>query len=242
MGHPRTGPGNPRDTRCYMDDSKPRLQTYDKLKVEDRDVDGFSVVAVEVPNLTEGRYPRQHQRIIGGAGTPAQGRTIIYADTYMGAPNEPTYAYARHDVDQEAFFTLLEEFIGAAILVDFPELRNSPARCVVQASDDLRQEEFESYVAAVSSLKSTPLQFARLYFKFGDITVEFKRRPSLVNGELDCVSRGVLPRAVESPLFAFDISTSEVWLTFLMSVHWARNLIPIAVLRSIVGMAARAVA
>ena len=171
-----------------------------------------------------------------GRERPLQRTENYYGYSWRQMTDLPYPAFNR-----EAFFTLLEEFIGAAILVNFPELRNSPARCVVQASDDLRQEEFESYVAAVSSLKSTPLQFARLYFKFGDITVEFKRRPSLVNGELDCVSRGVLPRAVESPLFAFDISTSEVWLTFLMSVHWARNLIPIAVLRSIVGMAARAV-
>jgi hypothetical protein len=224
-----------------MDDLQPELRTYHNLKVEDGRVDGYSIVTVEVPDLREGRYARHHQRIIGGPKTPADGRTIIYADTYAEAPRAPTYAYARHDVDQEAFFTLLEGFIGAAILVDFPELRNKTARCVIQTRENLRQVDFESYLTAVTSLKSTPLQFARLYFVFGDMTVEFKPKPSLIKGELDFVSRGVLPRAVESPLFAFDVSRSDIWLSFLMSVHWARNLFPVSVLRSIVGMAAPAV-
>lgn len=221
-----------------MDESPSENRAYQHLKIEDTSVDGYSIVAVEVPDLKEGRYTRHHQRVIGGRKTPADGRTIIYADTYTNAPEEPTYAYARHDLHQEAFLTLLEEFVGASILIEFPELRNKTARCVIQTREDLREVEFESYLSAISSLKSIPLQFARLYFVFGDMTVEFKTKPSLVKDELDFVSRGLLVRAVESPLFAFDVSNSEIWLSFLLSVHWARRLFPVSVLRSIIAMAA----
>ena len=223
-----------------MNESSSEFSAYQHIKVEPRRVEDYAVVTVEVPDLKEGRYKRDHRRIIGGLETPAKGRTIIYSDTYTDAPRPTTYAYARHDVNQDKFFSLLQEFISGAILVDFPELRNSRARCVIQSSEGLRHAEFESYFSAVSSLKETPLTFARLYFVFGDITVEFRPTPSLVGGELSSVSRGILPRAVESPLIAFDVSNSDIWLSFLMSVHWARDLFPSDVLRSIVGMAAPA--
>lgn len=212
-------------------------RNYQHVKGEERRVDEYSVVTAEVPPLKEGRYTRQHQRVIGGLSSPVRGRTLIYSDTYTDAPDTPTFAYARHDLDQQTFLARLEEFVNSAILLDFPELRNAAARCVIQTDEELREAEFESYAAAVTAMKSIPLLFARLFFVFGDMTVEFKPNPSFVEGELDSLSLGVLTRAVESPLFCFDVSKSDIWFPFLVSIHWARELFPVPTLRSIVAMA-----
>jgi hypothetical protein len=73
------------------------------------------------------------------------------------------------------------------------------------------------------------------------MTVNFGPQASVKN-ELDCISREMLSPTLEAPLFAFDASRSDVWLNFLTTIHWARNLIAPAVLRSILRIAASAFA
>ena len=175
------------------------------------------------------------------ANTEAGGQTIIYSDTYMTDRLPTTYGYARHDVEQQTFLSLLDEFITTAVLVEFPELRNSSARCVIQTRNDHKKEEFPSYGEAIASLKSLSLLFVRIYFLFGDMTVEFQESPLIVKNELDLADRGMLRRAIASPLVAFDFSKSDIWSSFLTSVHWARSLLPVDVLRKIARMAARVV-
>jgi hypothetical protein len=220
-----------------MADASAQLPAYENVKVEELSVGRHSIVRVEVPAVSEGKYPRQHTRIIGGGGTPADGRVLIYSDTYSGAPRSPTFAYARHDVKQEEFLSLLETFITTAILVDFSELRGRVVRCVMQTATDLQDTEFPSHDAAIAALRAVPLLFSRIYFPFGDMTVEFGDKPSLVTNELDLIHEGKLARAVESPLFSFDASTSETWQNFLLDIHWARRLFPPDVLRQVTAMA-----
>lgn len=219
-----------------------QLPAYENVKVEELSVDSHSVIRVEVPPVSEGKYPRQHTRIIGGNGTPALGEALIYTDTYSSAPKSPTFAYARHDSKQAEFLSLLEIFITTAILVDFSELRASSVRCVIQTATDLQDSEFPSYDAAIAALRAVPLLFSRIYFPFGDMTVEFGDKPSLVKNDLDLIDQGKLPRAVESPLSSFDTSTSETWQKFLLEIHWARRLFPAEVLRQVIAMAAPVVA
>lgn len=223
-----------------MDDPANEVRTYPDPQIETTLVEGYPVVIAEVSNPSAGRYPRTHRRIIGAEGTEVASRTIIYSDTYADAPAAPTYAYARHDVNRAEFFQLLEEFLTTAILLDFPELRNRKAQSVLQTRDAINEVEYESYLVAVRSLRSEPVEFARLYFPFGDMTVNFAPQPSVVDNELDCISRGMLSTVLEAPLFALDASKSDVWLTFLTAIHWARSLIAPVVLRSILGMAAGA--
>jgi hypothetical protein len=214
---------------------------YPNPNIETAIVEGYPVVSAQVSDLPGGRYPREHRRILGGEGTDVAGRALIYSDTYVGAPGDPTYAYARHEVDRTEFFARLEEFLTVAILVDFPELRDRKARCVFQTHDELQDVDFDSYLVAAGVLGSQPVEFARLYFPFGDMTVNFGAT-SIVNDELETIANGALTVALEAPLFAFDASQSEVWIAFLAIIHWARNLIAPEVLRAIVGMATRAYA
>jgi hypothetical protein len=225
-----------------MDEPPLDRSMYENVKIETRQIEEYSVVTAEVPEFRDGRYPRLHLRVMGGAGTPAEGRTMIDSDTYAGAPGSPTFAYARHDLDQQTFLSRLEEFVSTVILVDFSELRGASARCVMQTAEELRAVEFESYLAAIAAMRAQPLIFARLYFVFGDISIDFAAQPTIVENDLAAASSGLLPKAVESPLFAFDASRSDVWFPFLTSVHWARELFPVEVLRSMLVMAAPALA
>lgn len=225
-----------------MDDPESEVRAYPNPQIETTLVKGFPVIIAEVSNPSAGRYRRTHRRIIGAGDTEVAGRPIMYSDTYADAPGTPIYAYARYDVDQAEFSRLLEEFLTTAILLDFPELQDRPAQSVLQTRDEINEVEFASYLAAVRSLGSQPLEFARLYFPFGDMTVNFGPQTSVVKNELACISREMLSPALEAPLFAFDASKSDVWLNFLMTIHWARNLVAPVVLRSILGMAAGAFA
>jgi hypothetical protein len=215
-------------------------RTYRNLRIEDTQMGDYPLIVVEAANLREGKYVRSHQRVIGGGTTRIAGHTMIYSDTYAGAPREPTYAYARHDVDQQKFFALLEEFVSTAILLEYPELRGKEAKCVVQTADELREVEYESYFTAIHTLQSISIKFARISFPFGDMTVEFKPETLIPGGELNLVARGMLTKQVESPLFAFDVSDSDLWVSLLTSIHWARHLVEADVLRSILRLAARA--
>ena len=223
-----------------MDDPENEVRPYPNPQIETTFVEGFPVIIAEVSNPSAGRYRRTHRRIIGAEDTEVVGRPIIYSDTYADAPGTPIYAYARHDVDRTEFFRLLEEFLTTAILLDFPELQDRPAQSVLQTRDEINEVEFASYLVAVRSLRSRPLEFARIYFPFGDMTVNFGPQASVVKNELDCISHEMLSPALEAPLFALDASKSDVWLNFLMTIHWARNLVEPAILRSVLGMAAGA--
>jgi hypothetical protein len=246
-----------------MGDPENEVRTYPNPQIETTLVEGFPVIIAEVSNPSAGRYRRTHRRIIGAEDTEITGRPIIYSDTYADAPGSPVYAYARYDVDQVEFSGRLEDFLTMAILVDFPELQNrkaqavlqtrdeinevefpefqdQPAQAVLQTRGEINEVEFASYLVAVRSLRSRPLEFARLYFPFGDMTVDFGPQAFVVKNELDCISREMLSPTLEAPLFALDASRSEVWLNFLMTIHWARNLVEPAILRSVLGMAAGA--
>jgi hypothetical protein len=225
-----------------MTDTSAQHPAYGNVKVEELSVDGHSIIRVEVPAVSEGKYPRQHTRIIGGEGTPADGRALIYSDTYSAAPKSPTFAYARHDVKQEEFLSLLETFITTAVLMDFSELRGRAVRCVIQTAADIQDTEFPSPDAAIAALRAVPLMFSRMYFPFGDMTVEFVDKPSLVIDELNLIHQGKLARAVESPLFSFDASISETWQNFLLDIHWARRLFPPDVLRHVTAMSVQQIA
>jgi hypothetical protein len=219
-----------------------QFPAYENVKVEEVSVDGYSTIRVEVPAVSEGKYPREHTRIIGGDGTPALGRPLIYSDTYPAAPDSPTFAYARHDSKQSEFLSHLEIFITTVILIDVSELRASQVRCVIQTATDLQDTVFPSLDAAIAALRAMPLLFSRIYFPFGDMTVEFLDNPSVVSNELDLIDQGKLPRAVESPLFSFDASKSDIWQRLLLEIHWARRLFPADVLRQVIAMATRVVA
>jgi hypothetical protein len=225
-----------------MADTPAQYPAYENVKIEELSVDSNSIVRVEVPAVSEGKYPRQHTRVIGGDKTPAVGRALIYSDTYSTAPQSPTFAYARHDVNQAEFLSLLETFITTAILMDFSELRGSTVRCVIQTATDLQDTEFPSYDAAVAALRAVPLMFSRIYFPFGDMTVEFVDKPSLVINELNLIHQGQLARAVDAPLFSFDASTSDTWQHFLLDIHWARRLFHPDVLRQVTAMAVQQIA
>jgi hypothetical protein len=212
-----------------MDDPENEVRTYPNPQIETTLVESFPVVVAEVSNPSAGRYRRIHRRIIGAEDAEVAGHPIVYSDTYADAPGSPIYAYARHDVNQAEFSRLLEEFLTGAILLDFPELQDRPAQSVLQTRNEINEVEFASYLAAIRS-------------PFGDMTVNFGPQASVVENELDYISREMLSPALEAPLFALDASKSEVWLNFLMTIHWARNLIAPAVLRSILGMAAGAYA
>jgi hypothetical protein len=226
-----------------MGDSENEVRTYPNPQIETTLVEGFPVIVAEVSNPSSSRYRRTHRRIIGAEDTDVAGRPIIYSDTYADAPGAPTFAYARYDVDPKKFSRLLEEFLTTAILLDFPELQNRKAQSVLQTGNEINEVEFASYREAIRSLASPSLEFARLYFPFGDMTVNFGPQASIVENELECISREMLSPALEAPLFALDASRSEdVWLNFLMTIHWARNLVEPAVLRSVLRMAAGAFA
>src|ERR1700733_3596606 len=139
-----------------------QFPAYENVKVEEVSVDGYSAIRVDVPAVSEGKYPREHTRIIGGDGTPALGRPLIYSDAYPSAPDSPTFAYARHDSKQADFLSHLEIFITTVILVDVSELRASQVRCVIQTATDLQDMVFPSLDAAIAALKAVPLLFSRI--------------------------------------------------------------------------------
>jgi hypothetical protein len=214
---------------------------YPNPHVETAIVEGYPLVFAQVSDLPGGRYPREHRRILGGEGTDFAGRALIYSDTYVSAPGDPIFAYARHDADRAEFFERLDEFLTGVILIDSPELRDHKAQCVFQTRDELQEVNFDSYLHAAGALVSRPVVFARLYFPFGDMTVNFGPA-STVSDELETISNGALTAQLEAPLFAFDASQSDVWITFLTAIHWARNQIAPEVLRTIITMGARAYA
>ena len=225
-----------------MEESVSDLPPYQNPRIEETQVDGLPVVVAEISNISEGQTPRSHMRVLGGSGSGVAGHPLVYADTYTRVEGDETYSYARHSVDQMAFLERLEEFLATAILVDFMELGARPAYGVVQTDDGMEEFEYPSYLAAVHAMKSRPIIFARLNFPFGDITVEFQEKADVTEDELRFLSEGMLQRSLERPLFAFDATKSDIWTTFLASIHWARDRVDVEVLRQVLRMATRVAA
>lgn len=222
-------------------DSDP-LVPYPNPQITEREIGGLAVLEAEVRNIYEGGSTRTHLRIIGAPHTNVAGRALVYADTYSRSPEDETYSYARHNVDQIRLLEGLEGFIASALLVEFMELRNRPAVGVMQTEDEIREFEATTYLAAVEAMKSQPLIFARLNFPFGDITIEFQEQADVPNSEFRAIAESTLQRELERPLFAFDATRSDIWTTFLASIHWARGLVPEEVLRQVLRMASRVAA
>jgi len=224
-----------------MADADP-FAPYENPQITERVVDGLAVIEAEVRDIREGRSPRTHLRIIGGPDTNVAGRTLVYADTYTRSPDDQTYSYARHGVDQDGLLEGLESFLATALLVEFGELRNRPAVGVMQTESEIREFEAPTYLAAVAAMKRQPLIFARLNFPFGGISVEFQKQPDIAENEFRFLSEGTLQRDLERPLFGFDATRSDIWTTFLLSIHWARDRVEPEVLRQVLRMAARVTA
>ncbi len=224
-----------------MADAVP-LPPYENPQVTERVVDGLAVVEAEVRNIREGRSPRSHLRIIGGPDTTVAGHALVYADTYTRSPEDETYSYARHGVEQMALLEKLEGFIATDLLVEFTELINRRAVGVMQTKDEIWDFEYPNYLRAVDGMKSQPLIFARLNFPFGDITIEFQDQADVAEDEFRALAEGTLQRGLERPLFAFDATNSDIWTTFLASIHWARDQVEPEILRQVLRMAARVTA
>jgi hypothetical protein len=214
---------------------------YSRVKIEEREVEGHAIVVAEAAGLRDAGITRDHMRIIGKGNPSVSGHPIIYSDTYTGAPADSTFAYARHRVDQSTFLTLLEAFLHDRISVEFPELIGKPVHGVIQ-TQELEGTTFESHLAMISMLRSVPIRFARLYFPFGDMTIEFNNNPIISSDEFFCTQKGGLARRIESPLFAFDASRSDIWASFLVDIHWAANLIDREILLIIIKTASRVTA
>jgi hypothetical protein len=224
-----------------MADDEP-LPPYENPQVTENVIEGLAVVEAEVRNIREGRSPRSHLRIIGGPGTSVAGHALVYADTYTRSPEDETFSYARHGEDQMALLEKLEGFIATELLVEFIELRNRPAVGVMQTESEILDFKYPNYLRAVEEMKSRPLLFARLNFPFGDITMEFQEQADLAEDEFRALSEGTLQRDLERPLFAFEATNSDIWTTFLASIHWARDRVEPEVLRQVLRMAARVTA
>lgn len=206
---------------------------YRYSRLSEREIDGLNVVEVEVSDIREGRSPRTHLRTIGGAGTHVAGQALVYTDIYSRAPEDEIYAYARHGTGKEELLQILKEFLASAALTDFGELRNREAQTVLQTTERMWEFTFSNYEAALDAMQREPLIFVRLKFPFGDITAEFKERPDIPENEFRFLSEGTLQRTLGRPLFAFDATRSDVWTTFLASIHWAKDLVEPEVLRQV---------
>ncbi len=162
----------------------------------------------------------------------------------MGSDPDAAFAYARHDVDKLTFVGLFEQFMDDTIYQNYREATQRP-RAVIQTQDELVESEFGSYPEVLNVLRDKAVIFARLYFPFGDMTVEFAdddEKPRVFSDELSSIANYELPRRIESPLFAFDVSRSDVWSHFLIKIHWAREFIDGTVLQAIIVSATPAIA
>lgn len=222
-----------------MEEGGSTFPPYENPKIDEIQIDGLTVVTAEVANIHEGRSPRSHFRIIGGPKTSVAGHTLVYSDTYTRTPEDEVYSYARHNVDQRVLLERLEGFLTSALVTDFAELVHRPATGVMQTADEMTEFEYSGYLEAVDAMKSAPLIFARMNFPFGDMTVEFQHPADIAENEFRCISEGTLQRDLERPLFAFEATKSDVWTTFLASIHWARGRVQPEVLRQVLKMAAR---
>jgi hypothetical protein len=219
-----------------------QIPPYENPEITEKDVDGLAVLEAEVRDIYEGGTKRSHLRIIGAPHTVIAGRALVYADTYSRSPEDETYSYARHDMDQIRLLERLEEFLATALIVEFEELRNRPAVGVMQTRDEMREFEAPTYLNAVTAMKAQPLVFARLNFPFGDITMEFQERPDIAESEFRMLAERKLQREIDRPVFAFDATRSDIWTAFLTTIHWAREMVPPEVLRQVLRMACRVAA
>jgi hypothetical protein len=206
------------------------------------DVEGFPVVIAEASGLRIDGVTRDHMRIIGKGDSESFGRPIIYADTYTKGPEDQVFAYARHKVSQSTFFELLESFLRK-ISSEFTELFRKPqpkkAHCVFQSNGDFYEVDLPFAPDMFRAYSSQPLDFMRLYAPFGDMTIEFTEQPVTVSDEFSFIKDRLLSPKIESPLFAFDASRSDTWVSFLGDIHWASHVIPRNALIAIINMSAR---
>jgi hypothetical protein len=210
---------------------------YRNVKTTREEVEGFPIIVAETSGMREGGVVREHQRIFAAKGT-ASGHPLLYIDSYSGNMPDATFAYARHSESQTSFLDSLAVFYETLVLVQYSELLGREAHAVVQTNGSIGEQDYESFPSAFEQLRLETLRFVRLYFPFGDITAEFGEQ-AISDNELVLTEQNSLPRRTEFPLFAFDVSRTSIWTSFLAEIHWAKTLINPSVLRAVLKLATR---
>jgi len=205
---------------------------YPHVRLETRDIDDFSYVTAEIGSLRHSGVTRDHTRLIGLKKRGVAGHPLVYSDSYSGMRDD-LYIYARHRVSQKDFFSRLDSFLEAT-LAKFPELTGKPLLFSFQVNGEFVDAELSLPLLSNIELPLEQIDFARLSINVGDIAVEFNSAPVISSEETAFTQRGALRRKLESPLFGFDASRSDVWASFLAEIHWASELISKKILHTLI--------
>jgi hypothetical protein len=210
---------------------------HPQIQVQTREIDGFSYIAAEVRSLRQSGVTRDHLRIIGLGKRAISGHPLVYSDTYLGTRDDEILVYSRHRVDQKNFFSRLDSFLEKT-LSDFSELAGKPLHFSLQVDGEFIEAEIPLPLVRNLEIPPGKIDFARLSIKLGDIAIEFSSKPIVSAKEQSFTKKGVLRRRLESPLFGFDASRSDIWAPFLADIHWASGMIPRRILQSLIQSAA----
>jgi hypothetical protein len=206
------------------------------VRLDTREIGDFSYITAEIGSLRQSGVTRDHTRLIGKGKRGVTGHPLVYSDSYSGS-REDVYVYARHRLTQKEFFSRLDLFLETT-LADFPELTGKPLLFSFQVNGEFVESEL--FQPLIDNLEIPPEQidFARLSINIGDIAVEFNSTPVVLSDETAFTQKGVLRRKLESPLFGFDASRSDLWAPFLAEIHWASGLISREILQTLIRSAA----
>src|SRR5437764_6774141 len=209
-------------------------------KLETREIEGYSYIAAEARSLRHSGVTRDHTRLIGIQDPAVSGHPLVYSDTYSGSRDD-VYVYARHAVQQSAFFLQLDAFLEQ-LLTDFPELSGKPFLFSLQANGEFIDAELSLPLLQSLEIPADEIDFARLSLNIVDMAVEFTGTPFVSSDETMFTDKGLLRRKLESPLFGFDASRSDIWAPFLAEIHWASRSIPKHILSKLIRSAAAVIA
>jgi len=209
---------------------------YPHVRLDTREIDGFSYVIADIGSLRQSGVTRDHTRLIGLKQRGVAGHPLVYSDSYSGMRDD-LYIYARHRVSQKDFFSRLDAFLETT-LPNFPELTGKPLLFSFQVDGDFVDVELSLPLLRNIELPLDQIDFARLSINVGDIAVEFNTTPVISSQETAFTQKGALRRQLESPLFGFDASRSDLWASFLAQIHWASGLISKKILQTLIRSAA----
>ena len=209
------------------------------VKLETREIDGYPYIVAEARSVRESGVARDHTRLLG-IQEAVSGHPLVYSDAYSGSRDD-VYVYARHRLEQTAFFLQLDAFLER-ILADFPELSDKPLLFSLQAGGEFVKRELSLPLLHALDIPEKQIDFARLSLNIGDMAVEFASEPLVSADETAFTDKGALRRRLETPLFGFDASRSEIWAPFLAEIHWASGMIPKHILSKLIGSAAAVIA
>jgi hypothetical protein len=202
------------------------------------DTEKYPFIFAETGPLKEDDLKREHSRVIAVEGEHVAGHPIVCTDRYPNSRGaDELYAYARHRVTQAEFFAALDRFLEQK-KSDFAEIRHLPFHCVFSVEDE--DTFFEGTQLQLPFVESLGTQLKKIDFfrlkkvAFGDISVDFCEQAVVCSDELRLMDEGALSKKMESPLFAFDASASDLWVPFLTDIHWASNLIPRDLLQNLI--------